>query len=210
VLSLYAGDGEYAGFVDGPNDLPMGAGLTVLDVEGLDEVAWLQNLLMLLFFHRAYRHIKDPAHLERCKLLVVDECWGMLRAEQSARAVEAYVRAFRRLNAALVLITQNVTDFESGVGRVIINNAGRVLLFKLQPEQARYACEQFGLLPHLAPVLSSLVNPDEYPDLDMSEGLFCRMNDTHGDGGRIRLIAPKAWLAGIGQSRQHRQEVPHA
>ena len=134
----------------------------------------------------------------------------MLRSEQSALAVEAYVRAFRRLSAALIMITQNMTDFESGVGRVIIGSSGRVMLFKLQPEQARYACDQFGLLPHLVPVLSSLVNPDEFPDLDMSEGLFCRMNDTHGDGGLIRLIAPKAWLSGIGQSRQHRQEVSRA
>ena len=210
VLSLYAGDGEYASFVDGPNELPMGAGITVLDVEGLDEVKWLQNLLMLLFFHRAYRHIKDPTRQERRKLLVVDECWGMLRSAQSALAVEAYARAFRRLNASLIMITQNLTDFESAVGRVIINNAGRAFLFKLQPEQARCACEQFGLAPHLLPMLSSLVNPDEYPDLDMSEGLFCRLNEAHGDGGLIRLVAPKAWLARIGQSRQHHQEAMHA
>jgi type IV secretory pathway VirB4 component len=205
VLSLYAGTGEYAAFLDGPNELVMGHGLSILDIDGLDDVSWLQTIITLLFFHRAEAYIQDPAHLKRRKLLVSDECWGMLKSAQAAEAINKYVRAYARFNAALVMITQNMTDLESLVGRVLINNSGRALMFKLLSDEARYVCEQLGMPAHMVEVIASLVGPDEYQHADMAEGIVCRPNDAGGDGGLFRLVAPQAWLARVGQSRQHQE-----
>jgi len=203
VLSLYAGTGEYAAFLDGPNELVMGHGLSILDIDGLDDVSWLQTIITLLFFHRAEAYIQDPTHLGRRKLLVSDECWGMLKSAQAAEAINKYVRAYARFNAALVMITQNMTDLESLVGRVLINNSGRALMFKLLSDEARYVCNQLGMPAHMVEVIAALVGPDEYQHADMAEGIVCRPNDASGDGGLFRLVAPQAWLARVGQSRQH-------
>jgi type IV secretory pathway VirB4 component len=210
VLSMYYGDGPYAPFMDGENDLKLGRGLTVLDVAGLEQVPWLETIASLLFFHRADGFIKNPDYLDVHKLLISDECSFTLRSKQAADAIDKYVRAYARFNAGVVMITQNMTDLESRVGRVIINNAGRFILFKLLPAEAAFACEQLRMPPHIATLLGRLFSPDEYDQADCSEGFIFRPNDHAGDGGVFRLVAPPGFVQQLGTSRQHLREEERA
>lgn len=206
VLSMYYGDGQYAPFMDGENELHLGHGLTVLDVAGLENVPWLETIASILFFHRADVFIKNPEHLDIHKLLISDECSFTLRSEQAVDAIDKYVRAYARFNAGVVMITQNMTDLESKVGRVIINNAGRFILFKLLPAEAAFACQQLNMPAHIVDVMGRFFSPDEYDQVDCSEGLMFRPNDSAGDGGVFRLVAPPGFMQRLGTSRQHLRE----
>ncbi len=211
ILSMYARDGEYAAFVDGPNELPMGHGLTVLDVAGLKNTPWLRVLSTLTFFHRADTYIQDPANLGRRKVLICDEAWGALRSPQAAEAIDSYIRAYARFNAALVMMTQNPSDLEGAIGQSLIDNVGQVWLFYLSSlKEAELVAKTLGMAPHVPEMITSLINPYEYDEIDMSEGLIFRPNDAGGDGGLFRLVAPPAWLARVGRSRQHQEEMSDA
>ena len=59
-IAQYVGKGEYAGFVDGKNELDMTNNLTVFELAGLDKAKDLQSVLLLSLMYRLMKYITNP------------------------------------------------------------------------------------------------------------------------------------------------------
>ena len=59
-IAQYVGKGEYAGFVDGRNELDMTNNLTVFELAGLDKAKDLQSVLLLTLMYRLMQYITNP------------------------------------------------------------------------------------------------------------------------------------------------------
>ncbi len=64
----------------------------------------------------------------------MDEAWTLLRSATTASFLEDVLRTYRKLNAAAIMVTQQVTDFEGRTGEAIRANAPNRLFLQQTPE----------------------------------------------------------------------------
>jgi len=133
ALEVFVGQGPYAGFFLGENQLAMDSALTVFELGELalrKEIA--SSLLMALVYNVTGRCMSD---MNEEKLLLVDEAWTLLKTPNTAKFLENVFRTFRKYRTAAVMVTQQVTDFDGPVGRAILANAPNRIYLK-QPSEA--------------------------------------------------------------------------
>ncbi len=153
-LEMFAGDGPYAGFFDRPAE-PEGDGL--LTVYELGEVAKrkdVASVLLMALIHRITDYAR--AHLDRQKYLIVDEAWTLLRSATTASFLEDVLRTYRKLNAAAIMVTQQVTDFEGRTGEAIRANAPNRLFLQQTSETVLAMEELLDLSPEEKAILGKI------------------------------------------------------
>ena len=64
----------------------------------------------------------------------MDEAWTLLRSATTASFLEDVLRTYRKLNAAAIMVTQQVTDFEGRTGEAIRANAPNRIFLQQTPE----------------------------------------------------------------------------
>jgi conjugal transfer ATP-binding protein TraC len=153
-LGMFAGDGPYAGFFDRPAE-PEGGGL--LTVYELGEVAKRKDVasaLLMALIHRITDYARE--HLDLQKYLVVDEAWTLLRSATTASFLEDVLRTYRKLNAAAIMVTQQVTDFEGRTGEAIRANAPNRLFLQQTPETVLAMEKLLDLSPEEKAILGKI------------------------------------------------------
>lgn len=131
-LEVFCGDGPYAGFFDRPA-APEGDGcLTVYELGEIAKRRDVASSLLMALIHRITDYARD--HLARQKYLIVDEAWTLLRSATTAGFLEDVLRTYRKLNAAALMVTQQVTDFEGRTGEAIRANAPNRIFLQQTPE----------------------------------------------------------------------------
>jgi type IV secretory pathway VirB4 component len=73
-------------------------------------------------------------HVGLDKYLIVDEAWTLLRTANTAQFLEDVLRTYRKLNAAAIMVTQQVSDFEGRAGEAIRANAPNRVFLRQTPE----------------------------------------------------------------------------
>jgi conjugal transfer ATP-binding protein TraC len=131
-LGLFAGDGPYAGFFDRPAAPDEGGLLTVYELGEIAKRKDVASVLLMGLIHRITEYART--HLERQKYLIVDEAWTLLRTATTASFLEDVLRTYRKLNAAALMVTQQVSDFEGRTGEAIRANAPNRLFLQQTPE----------------------------------------------------------------------------
>ena len=131
-LSLFAGDGPYAGFFDRPAAPDEGGLLTVYELGEIAKRKDVASVLLMGLIHRITDYAR--AHLERQKYLIVDEAWTLLRTATTASFLEDVLRTYRKLNASALMVTQQVSDFEGRTGEAIRANAPNRFFLQQTPE----------------------------------------------------------------------------
>jgi conjugal transfer ATP-binding protein TraC len=131
-LEMFAHDGPYAGFFDRPCGLPEPGALTVFELGDVAKRRDVASVLLMALIHRITDYARR--NLEAPKYLIVDEAWTLLKSATTAQFLEDVLRTYRKLNAAAIMVTQQVADFEGRTGEAIRANAPNRLFLQQTSE----------------------------------------------------------------------------
>ena len=115
------------------------------------------------------------------KYLVIDEAWTLLRSPAAARFIVNVSRTARKNRLSLVVVSQQVTDFEGATGQAIVNQAP-YKVFLRQNAQAISAAQSFlGLTPR---------EVELYQSVDTVKGRFSEMLVKTPDSAGVARLVP--------------------
>ena len=193
-IAQYVGKGEYAGFVDGKNELDMSNNLTVFELAGLDKAKDLQSVLLLSLMYRLMKYITNPEARQQRKYLILDEAWALLKQESAAAFLEEAARALARFRCCAMFMTQQVSDFDSPAAQAVKNNSSNYVLLQQNPEQIGIIAELFDLTEQEVRLLSKVHVRSTWGEA------FLWQPD--GAGGIIRLV-PDPFLRWLASQKPH-------
>ena len=200
LLGPYMGDGRYAPFVDGPNNLGIGdGGLWVGDIAGLEDFPELQSVIIASVFSSLERHITNPDLIGLKKILAADEVSFLLRNPQAAEFLRKLAVALARYFCSFVLISQSMSDFLTELGRAAVKMADTHIFFNLGRQELHEISEVFKLSEH---TVDTIVNLRRFEDC--SECVV-RYEEGEGGAGVVRVVPPPEFILDIGQSEAHRR-----
>ena len=193
-IAQYVGKGEYAGFVDGRNELRLSNRLAVFELAKLDKAKDLQSVLLLTLMYRLMQVVTDPAARQQRKYLILDEVWALLKHDSAAAFLEEAARALARFRCCAIFMSQQLSDFSSAAAQAIKNNSGNYLFLQQNPEEIGTVKELFNLSEQEARLLA-LVHKRE----TWGEGYLWQ---PEGAGGVIRLV-PDPFLRWLASQKPH-------
>ena len=178
-LSDFAGRGPYARLFDGPNEIDFTNPFVAIDLAGAALEDAVASVLIMAIMHYVADSAREWPHEE--KYLVIDEAWTLLRSAASARFIVNVARTARKNRLSLVVVSQQVTDFEGPTGQAIVNQAP-YKVFLRQNAQAISAAQSFlGLTPR---------EVDLYQSVDTVKGRFSEMLVKTPDSTGVARLVP--------------------
>jgi len=139
-LSLFT-EGEYGKILNRKGRFDFEAPFTVFDLRKISHYPELQELLLFIIPFALKRKFEN---LSIKKILVLDECWRLLKDAKGTELVEVFYRTARKMNAGVLSISQNPEDFlEAKIAGVIINNSPIKYILRLKKGYEKLA--SFGL-----------------------------------------------------------------
>jgi len=159
VLSLkpFVGNGAYAGFFDGPNEIDFTRPFTVFEMGEIAKRREIASSLLMAIMYNAASFCGAPENLARRKYLVIDEAWSLLQSPATAQFIEEALRTYRKLNAAAVMVTQQVSDFTGLAGTAIRANAPNRVFLRQTSETVLAMEKLFELSFEVKEAIASLV-----------------------------------------------------
>lgn len=188
-LAQYVGSGEYAGFIDGQNEVHLLGNLTVFELAKLDKAKDLQSTLLLTLMYRLMQYVTNPQARTQRKYFILDEVWALLKHDSAAAFLEEAARALARFRCCAIFMSQQLTDFHSKTAQAIKNNSGNYLFLQQNPEEVAAVSELFDLTEQESRLLRLVHRRERW-----SEGYLWQ---PEGGGGVIRLVPDPflRWLA---------------
>ena len=125
--------GQYAKFFNGHSNVNMSNDFVVLELDDLKNQRQLQQVVLL----QLVAQITNEMYLTkgRKKILIVDEGWALLDDPVMARAMETAYRQVRKLDGAIITVTQGISDlYNSPSGKSMIDNAAWQLILQQKVE----------------------------------------------------------------------------
>lgn len=177
-LSDFSGRGPYARLFDGPNEIDFANPFVAIDLAGAALEDAVASVLVMAIMHYIANSASRWPHVE--KYLVIDEAWTLLKSPAAARFIVNVSRTARKNRMSLVVVSQQVTDFEGPTGQAIVNQAP-YKVFLRQNAQAISAAQSFlGLTPR---------DVELYQSVDTVKGRFSEMLiKTPESSGVARLV----------------------
>ncbi|HEC20890.1 MAG TPA: DUF87 domain-containing protein [Candidatus Peregrinibacteria bacterium] len=133
--------GTFAGIFNKPTNVDLKSGLIVFCIRDLeDELRPMATFIILNYIWNRVR-----SELKK-RLLIVDEAWGMMQHDDSARFLYGLVKRARKYFLGVTTITQDVEDFvNSPYGKPVITNSSLQLLLKQSPAAIEPLAKIFNL-----------------------------------------------------------------
>jgi conjugal transfer ATP-binding protein TraC len=187
-LKPFVGNGSYAGFFDGPNQIDFRRSFTVFELGEIAKRRDIASALLMAIMYNVATFCGTPAHLSMKKYLVIDEAWSLLQSPATARFIEDALRTYRKLNAAAVMVTQQVSDFAGAAGTAIRANAPNRIFLRQTAETVLAMEKLFELSPEVKEAIGKLVT---------AKGRFSEMFiETPACRGTARLVpSPELYTA---------------
>lgn len=185
-MEIFCGEGPYGGFFDRPREVDFERSPVVFELGEIAKRRDVASVLLMALIHNITEFC--AARLPMEKYLLVDEAWTLLRTANTAQFLEDVLRTYRKLNAAAVMITQQVTDFEGRTGEAIRANAPNRVFLRQTSETVQAMERLLDLSAEEKELLASLTT---------LKGRFSEMLILAGDArGVARLILdPMAYWA---------------
>ncbi len=134
-------EGEYGKILNRRGNFNVDSAFTVFDLRKISHYPELQEILLLIIPFALKRKFEN---IGIKKILVLDECWQLLKETQGTALVEVFYRTARKMNAGVLSISQNPEDFlDSKISGVMINNSSVKYILRLKKGHDKLA--QFGL-----------------------------------------------------------------
>ena len=133
--------GSWSGFMNRPTNVDINKQFVVFSVRDMEDE--LKPIAMYIVMHHIWNVVRR--NLKK-RLLVVDEAWWMMKAEDTASFLFSMVKRGRKYFLGVATITQDVEDFlRSPYGKPIITNSSIQLLLKQSPAAIKLLQETFDL-----------------------------------------------------------------
>lgn len=134
-------EGTFSGLLNSPTTVNMENMLVVFSVRDLEDE------LRPMAIYTVINYIWNTVRSERKKrILVIDEAWWLMQAEDSAKFIFALVKRCRKYYMGVTTITQDVNDFlTSPYGQAIVTNSSIQLLLKQSPASIDLVAKTFLL-----------------------------------------------------------------
>lgn len=159
-LSLFT-EGDYGKLLNRASTFDIDSRFTVFDLRKIAQYRELQEIFLFIIPFALKRKFENVAVK---KILVLDECWQLLREKAGEDLVEVFYRTARKMNAGVLSITQNPGDFlRSEVSGVIINNSPIKYILRLH--KGHEDLKRFGLNENEIEAIRELeVRPGQYAE----------------------------------------------
>jgi len=139
-LSKYT-KGTWAGFINRPTNVDINKKLVVFSVRNMEDE--LKTVAMYIITHYIWNAVRKQL---KKRLLVIDEAWWMMRAEDTASFLFSMAKRGRKYFLGLATITQDVNDFlKSSYGMPLLTNSSMQLLLKQSPAAIDSLQDTFNL-----------------------------------------------------------------
>jgi conjugal transfer ATP-binding protein TraC len=134
-------EGTFSGLLNSPTTVDMKNLLVVFSVRDLEDE------LRPMAIYTIVNYIWNVVRSERKKrILVIDEAWWLMQAEDSAKFIFALVKRCRKYYMGVTTITQDVNDFlTSPYGQAIVTNSSIQLLLRQSPASIDLVTKTFLL-----------------------------------------------------------------
>jgi type IV secretory pathway VirB4 component len=141
-LAPYA-TGSWRGLFDGPTTTRPDGHLVVFGLRDLsEELAAVGTMLAL---DAVWRQVANPQR-RRCRLVVVDEAWRLMRDPAGARFLWRLAKSARKHWCGLTVVTQDVGDLlGSELGKAVVANAATQILLGQAPQAVTALADTFRL-----------------------------------------------------------------
>jgi adenylylsulfate kinase-like enzyme len=166
-LSEYCGEGTYAYLLDRPTTVPPESPLVIFDTRACPE----SQLQLVMFSIMEYvtgtvqrhwgQHRADavkpgaPVFLGR-SLMLIDEAWHMIRRDETGEYANDLARRARHLGLALIVMSQQLSDFNTDYGKALVRNSAQQLLLAQNPQEVPFIAETVELSEREAAELGRL------------------------------------------------------
>jgi adenylylsulfate kinase-like enzyme len=166
-LGEYCGEGTYAYLLDRPTTVPRDSPLVIFDTRACPE----SQLQLVMFQVMEYvtgavqRHwgthraeaVKPgaPMFLGR-SLMLIDEAWHLIRREETGEYANDLARRARHLGLALIVMSQQLSDFNTDYGKALVRNSAQQLLLAQNPQEIPFIAETVELSEREAAELGRL------------------------------------------------------
>lgn len=133
--------GTWSGFINRPSNVDINKKFVVFSVRDMEDE--LKPVAMYIVTHFIWNAIRKDI---KKRLLVVDEAWWMMKADDTASFLFSLVKRGRKYFLGVATITQDVGDFlKSPYGLPIITNSSIQLLLKQSPTSIDEVQKVFNL-----------------------------------------------------------------
>ena len=133
--------GTWAGFLNQPTNVDITKRFSVFSVRNMEDE--LKPVAVYIITHHIWTAIRKEL---RKRLLVVDEAWWMMKAEDTASFLFSLAKRGRKYYLGIATITQDVNDFlRSPYGLPILTNSSIQLLLKQSPTTIDLVQQTFHL-----------------------------------------------------------------
>jgi type IV secretory pathway VirB4 component len=133
--------GSYAGVFNKRTNIDLDNQLVVFNLRDMEES--LRPTAMYVVLNFIWKRIRSQL---KKRILVVDEAWLLMQAEESAEFMFAVAKRARKYYLGVTTITQDITDFlTSKYGKPIVTNSSIQLLLRQSPAAIDLIADTFYL-----------------------------------------------------------------
>ena len=160
-------EGTYAYLLDRPTTVPLDSPLVIFDTRTCPE----SQLQLVMFELMEYvtgtvqrhwaRHRAEavkpgaPLFLGR-SLLLIDEAWHLIRRDETGEYANDLARRARHLGLALIVMSQQLSDFDTDYGKALVRNSAQQLLLAQNPQEIPFIADTVELSQREAAELARL------------------------------------------------------
>ena len=166
-LSEYCGDGTYAYLLDRETTVPSDARLVVFDTRRCpdSELRVVMFSIMEYITTTVQRHWQ--AHKETASrpgaplfqgrsIMLIDEAWHLISRPETGEYANNLARRARHLGLVLIVMSQQLSDFDTDYGVALLGNCSQQLLLSENPKEIPFIAETLQLSEREASELARL------------------------------------------------------
>jgi hypothetical protein len=166
-LSEYCGEGTYAYLLDRSTTVPLDSPLVIFDTRACPESQLQLVMFQLMEYvtgtvqrhwaaHRA-EAVKPgaPLFLGR-SLMLIDEAWHLIRRDETGEYANDLARRARHLGLALIVMSQQLSDFDTDYGKALVRNSAQQLLLAQNAQEIPFIAQTVELSEREAAELGRL------------------------------------------------------
>ena len=161
-LHRWARGGQYGFLFDNVEDTLSFSRFQTFNFHGWNDAPEVLEPLLFYVLHRASNEIADPDKLATFKTFLLDEAWLFIKNETIRNYVVQAQKTWRKHNAAMILATQSVKEFEESGMLAIVAESCPTKIFLANPEMNRDVYrEAFHLNDTELDLIAGLVPPGQ-------------------------------------------------